>query len=112
MGYITKSCEDTFSSKEKYDKFVEANLLEFKRAERGLSTLCISLTNDIEKVLSTTYPKAKLHFFGSRISGLAKIKSDIDVFIDVGKQKRIFETLILRSRKFFISPSFFEQQII
>ncbi|XP_073996790.1 uncharacterized protein [Rhodnius prolixus] len=86
MGYITKSCEDTFSSKEKYDKFVEANLLEFKRAERGLSTLCISLTNDIEKVLSTTYPKAKLHFFGSRISGLAKIKSDIDVFIDVGTE--------------------------
>lgn len=35
--------------------------------------------------LSETYPSVKIHFFGSRIIGLAGKNSNLDIFIEIGK---------------------------
>lgn len=41
--------------------------------------------NDILKLITPIYPRAKVHFFGSRINGLGSKDSDIDIFFELEK---------------------------
>lgn len=39
---------------------------------------------NIINTIKSTYPDAKVHFFGSRISGLGGMDSDLDIFLEIG----------------------------
>lgn len=43
------------------------------------------LKEQLELLLEEHYENVKVHFFGSRIIGLADDESDLDIFIEIGR---------------------------
>lgn len=64
-------------------KLLEIQLKEGKSIKQSKDH--VEILKFLEEKLKSKYPQLKVYSFGSRLTGIGTLESDLDVFIDLGK---------------------------
>lgn len=80
---LPKAVKNLFASRQTIDQTLEKLLSEADEASQNQDKereVCLALV----RALKEMYPKCKAYPFGSRVTGLGYVDSDLDVFLDIG----------------------------
>lgn len=81
-GKLTDKSMELFSSKEDLNNHIESCLKEAEEISKSTSFVHGMLDRDIRKTLDPICGQTDIKFFGSRIYGLARQDSDVDICIE------------------------------